>query len=114
MAAGLLVEAAHVGDPLGRKLPWPWIGERGSRLACRCLRFTPVGIAPGDGNVEHPLPALLFWFEQTLLLERQHVLLHPLNLLAGHAATLDIYGDSSQVRGSGFARFGGRIAIVAA
>ncbi len=58
--------------------------------------------------------ALLFWFDQSLSLQRNHILFHPLNLRSGHAAALDIHSDSRQMRRGGLAALRRRIAVVAA
>ena len=64
--------------------------------------------------MEHPLAPLFFWFNQTGVLERHHVLLNPFHLRFGHPPALNVYGDACQVGRGGLARLRCSIAVMAA
>ena len=62
--------------------------------------------------MKYPLAALFFRFDQAQIFEREHVLLHPLDLLAAHAPALDVHRDTGQMGRCSLASFGRRIAVV--
>ena len=62
------------------------------------LRFAPIRVPPGDHNVEDPLPALFFRLHQAESLHVVEVVLHPANLLLGHATALQVNGEPSEMR----------------
>ena len=55
-----------------------------------------------------------FRFDQALVVQNQHVLLHPPNLLTRQPAALNVHGDAGQMGRSCLPALGSRIAIMTA
>src|SRR5439155_4612539 len=61
------------------------------------LGLAPFAVAARDHHVEAPLAAFLLGFDQSKFFQRAHVFFHPLDLIASHAAALQINGNSSEM-----------------
>src|SRR6476646_7715169 len=72
------VSAPHSDLPLSQFAGFGVI--RGQLLAGQHFRFTPVGVAPGNHYVKDPLVTFFFRLNQSLSLQRNHVVLHKLDL----------------------------------
>jgi hypothetical protein len=95
---------------MGRELSFSWLEVPAGDI----LVLPPSAVALGNHDVENPLVAFFFGFDQTQSPEVEEITLNEMDLLFAHAAALQVEGEAGEMRRSGVALRRCSIAIVAA